>query len=422
MITAVRRAMPLLLLLAGSAWAKDPTGASRPLVPNAEMGTPTVIHASSNELIPATTAAAVRSHWWGGAPNPCDACSNNCAPGCTFCDKLALPPIPGRPDWFVVGRITCRTPPHPFGYGEAAVIGLYRGARRSGLPIATLGDSNGTVLRADAAYPDFRAGGMARLGRMFTPHWGVEYSYLGASAWNGDAAVRDETPNAEGGLGNLFSPFGQFGADPVAGFDYNDFVSISGWSRIDSHELSLRQRLDMPPEPLQVSVFYGLRHICLDERFGYRSESQVPLPAGASQSVNVQTENDLFGVQLGTLLELHVDPRWWVDVRMAAALYRNRAAQTTVYRQTGGFPAGNSLDSRNEHGTIGAEVSLACAYALLQNLTVRFGYHFLWLDRVALATENFETNPALLQNGPGQLDVAGTVMYHGPFLGAAMTW
>lgn len=24
--------------------------------------------------------------------------------------------------------------------------------------------------------------------------------------------------------------------------------------------------------------------------------------------------------------------------------------------------------------------------------------------------------PATMQNGPGQLDVAGTIMYHGPFL------
>lgn len=330
--------------------------------------------------------------------------------------------MPGRPDWFVAGRITCHVPPHPYWYGDAAVVGLHRSTPRASVPIAALDGADQMVLNADQAFPDFRAGGMARLGRMFTPQWGIEYSYLGTSAWNGEAAVRDNTANAQGGLGNLFSPFGEFGANPVLGFDYNDFVSIRGRSRIDSHELSLRQRLAMPPEPLQVSIFYGLRHIYLDEQFGYYSESQVPLPGGASQSVDVRAKNELFGVQLGTLLELHVDPRWWIDARLAAGLYGNRATQTTVYAQTGGLPGQNLLTSSNEHGTVGAEVSLAGAYAVLQNLTVRFGYHFLWLDRVALAAENLETNPVLLQNGPAQLDVAGTIMYHGPFLGATMTW
>jgi len=193
-------------------------------------------------------------------------------------------------------------------------------------------------------------------------------------------------------------------------------------TRFDSHEVSLRQRLCMPPGSLQVSVFYGLRHIKLDEQFGYDSESQVPLPGGASQSVDVRVANELFGVQLGTLLELQVEPRWWIDVRMAAGLYRNQVGQTTVYEQTGGLPSDNLLNSSNERGSISAEVSVAAAYAVLQNLTIRVGYHFLWFDRVALAAENLETNPVLLQNGPGQLDVAGTIMFHGPMLGATMTW
>lgn len=107
---------------------------------------------------------------------------------------------------------------------------------------------------------------------------------------------------------------------------------------------------------------------------------------------------------------------------MAAGLYCNRAGQTTVYEQTGGLPADNLLGSSNEHGSIAAEVSVAAAYAVLQNLTIRVGYHFLWFDRVALAAENLETNTVLLQNGPGQLDVAGTIMFHGPFLGAAVAW
>ncbi len=424
MTNAVFRAVPLLLLLAASAAAVEPVvGVSRQavLIPQTS-GAILIEDPPGQGAVPASRPARRRSHWHDPACGECDGWQSECVRCTPRCDRLALPPVPGRPDWCVVGRITCATPPHRFWYGEAAVVGLHRSTPGSSAPIAALDVPGNVVLSANQAYPDFRAGGMARVGRMFTPLWGIEYAYLGTSAWNGDAAVRDQTANVEGGFGNLFSPFGQFGADPVAGFDHNDFVSIRGRSQLDSHEMSLRQRLRMPAEPLQVSVFYGLRYINLDEQFGYYSESQVPLPGGASQSVGVRATNDLFGVQLGTLLEWHVDPRWWVDARLSAGLYRNRATQTTVYEQTGGLPADNLLSSSNEHGSIGAEVSVAAAYAVLENLTIRVGYHFLWLDRVALATENFETNPVLLQNGPGQLDVAGTIMYHGPFLGATMAW
>ncbi len=416
MITTFCQATVAVLLLAAPAAGMEPPGMSHSFVALPQAGAPVMVAPPGGHAAQAFTPHA--GHSWSAASKVPHGHPSDCKPCCRFCEKLA----PGRPDWFALGRITCRTPPHPFWYGEAAVLGLHRNARGSNRPIATLGGPGNPVLSVDEAYPDFRAGGLARLGRMFTPKWGIEYTYLGTAAWNGDAAVRDAAPNAEGGLGNLFSPFGQFGVDPVAGFDFNDFVSIRGRSQIDSHELSLRQRLCMPPEPLQISVFYGIRYLNLDERFGYHSESEVPLPAGASQSVDVRAKNDLLGVQLGTLLELHVDPRWWVDVRMSAGLYRNRAAQTTVYQQTGALPAGNLLESSNEHGTVGAEVSLACAYAVHQHLTIRVGYHFLWLDRVALAAENFETNPVLLQNGPGQLDVSGTIIFHGPFLGAAMAW
>jgi hypothetical protein len=287
--------------------------------------------------------------------------------------------------------------------------------------MASFGGPDSYVLKSNQAYPDFRAGGVVRLGRMVTETWGIEYGYLGAASWNGDAAVADQTDNGQGGLGDLFSPFGDFGDSPVAGFDYNELVSISGRSQFDSYELSLRQRVRMPAEPMQVSFFYGIRYMNLDERFGYFSQTQVPT-TGSTQSINVRTINELLGGQIGTLLELHVEPRWWIDARLAAGLYRNRATQRTVYLGTGAVSGQNSLAKTNDRGTVGAEVSVACSYAFTQRMTIRFGYHFLWLDRVALAPENMVTDPLLLNNGPAQLDSTSSIMFHGPFLGAQLAW
>ncbi|MBN1589795.1 MAG: BBP7 family outer membrane beta-barrel protein [Pirellulales bacterium] len=285
-----------------------------------------------------------------------------------------------------------------------------------------MNSDDNVVLRASEAWPDFRAGAIVRLGRMFTPTWGLEYSCLAADSWEGDAAVRDQTPNTPGGLGNLFSPFGRFGDSPVDDFDYNELVSIRGNSHVKSFDLNLWHRLNMPPEPLQVSLFYGIRYIDLGEQFTYYSQTQVPLGTGATQFVDVRTKNDLLGAQLGTFLEWHVDPRWWFDARLAAGLFNNRAAQTTLHRETGDNPGETFRENRGTRGTVGAEVSLALVYCFRPNLSTRFGYHFLWLDRVALGAENFETNPDILRNGPAQLDVEDTIMYHGPFLGLTLTW
>ncbi len=326
------------------------------------------------------------------------------------------------PGWLPFGRVTALGPPHPFWYGEATAVGLKRDAEPDGGPIATLNTPLGTVLESAEAFPDFRAGGIARVGRMFTPMCGIEFGYLGTGRWQGDAAVRDQTDNALDGLGNLFSPFGGFGETPVEDFDYNELVSIHGESRIQSFELSLRQRLIMPIEPLQVSVLYGIRYLDLGERFTYYSQSQVPLPTGATQFADVRTQNDLFGGQLAALLEWHSDPRWWVDLRLAIALLNNRASQTTIHVETGDHPGVNVLRRANERGTVAAEISLGFVYYVRSHLSTRFGYHFLWLDRVALAAENLGTDPGVLRSGPAQLNAKGTIMYHGPFLGVALEW
>jgi len=347
-------------------------------------------------------------------------CMNEPAPG--MLAASCCPRAGCDPGWFPIGRITCASPPHEFWYGELTATGLKRDTDPTGGPIATLDTADNVVLYARDAWPDFRAGAMVRLGRMFTPRWAIEYSYLGTGTWQADAAVGDQTANALGGLGNLFSPFGDFGDAPVEDFDYNELVSIHGSTDLASFELSLRNRLSMPTEPLQVSVFYGIRYIDLGERFDYYSQTQVPLPTGATQWVDVRIQNDLFGAQLGTLLEWHIEPQWWLDARLAAGLYNNRAMQRTVYCETGDHPGENVLEKHGERGSVGAEVSLALAYYPRPNLGAQFGYHFLWLDRVALAAENFETDPILLREGPAQLDSEGTIMFHGPFLGVTLAW
>ncbi|HLA83506.1 MAG TPA: BBP7 family outer membrane beta-barrel protein [Thermoguttaceae bacterium] len=359
-----------------------------------------------------------------------DATPVDCGPGCATSFSFSswtrfgscCPTQPCELAWFPIDRVTCQCPPHEYWYGEVSAIGWRRDTDPSGVHLATLDAGGDVVLSSQQAWPDFRAGAVVRLGRMFTPTTAIEYGYLGSGTWSGNAAVADQSPNMPGGLGNLFSPFGDFGAAPVDDFDYNELVSIQGSTQFESFELNLRHRLCMPAEPLQVSIFYGIRYLDVGERFGYYSQTQVPLGVGATQLVDVRAKNDLFGAQIGMLLEWHIEPRWWFDARLSAGLYNNRAGQNTHHVETGDAPGENWLESRGDRGSVGAEVALSLVYYFTPRVSTRVGYHFLWMDHVALAAENFETDPTLLREGPAQLNADGTIMFHGPFLGLALGW
>lgn len=46
----------------------------------------------------------------------------------------------------------------------------------------------------------------------------------------------------------------------------------------------------------------------------------------------------------------------------------------------------------------------------------------MWVDGVALASENLQADPDLLTLGPPQLVHDGSLVYHGPFAGLMFTW
>ena len=126
----------------------------------------------------------------------------------------------------------------------------------------------------------------------------IEFSYFWLSDLNESAAVRDNTLNDEGTLGNLFSPFSGFGRNPVVGLDYNDLVSIREFSFMQNMELNLRRQLPMPQERLTTSFLIGARFVGVRELFGYDSESNSPV-GGSANSVRVHARNELYGFQIG---------------------------------------------------------------------------------------------------------------------------
>ncbi len=288
---------------------------------------------------------------------------------------------------------------------------------------ATLNSTDNLVLSTRDLDMPFNVGPRFLVGHTFDDSpYQVEFSYLWLSDLNESAAVRDNTLNDVGTLGNLFSPFTGFGATPIVGLDYNNLVSIREFSFMQNMELNLRRQLPMPPGILSTSFLIGARFMGIREQFDYSSESDAPV-VGTTNSVRVRTRNELYGFQIGQLFEFNVDRHWWINTELKGAICNNAAGQDTVYTQSiGGVPT-TSLGSRSENGTsfIG-DLALTLVCRPTPHVTTRFGYQAIWLTGAAIAAKNFNPNADILRLGPAQLNQRGNVVYHGPHAGIEIAW
>ncbi len=78
--------------------------------------------------------------------------------------------------------------------------------------------------------------------------------------------------------------------------------------------------------------------------------------------------------------------------------------------------------ARQDHTLFVGETSLNLVYQFSERVTTFAGYQAIWIDGLALASENLQTNPEILRYGPGQLNHSGNVVYHGPHVGLTIVW
>jgi hypothetical protein len=329
-------------------------------------------------------------------------------PGPDGCPKPEIYYVSPRGRWYVM----------------AEGIALKRDASDERI-FATIGDPDTVALSTSNQRFEFEGGLKALVGHQLNDYYAIEASYFGLMTWDAQAAVRDVSVNGLGTTGNLFSPFSNFGDSAgIAGLDFNTLASIRTVSSLDNFEVNVRQRIDTVPEPFQASVLYGVRYMNIRERFEYRTQSFSPAVAGAENAVNVHTGNDAIGFQIGGALEARIEPRGWINFEVKGAILHNSADQASDY--TFGPLAGpqttiNGARDEDRTAFVG-DVSLSFMYQFSRRLVGRIGYQSIWVDGVALASENFESNVNLLTLGPPQLVHDGGLVYHGPFAGLLYSW
>lgn len=304
-----------------------------------------------------------------------------------------------------------------------------------------------TDTRTDLGTPnfdfDFAGGGNILFGRRLGDWYGMEVSYMWVNTWNEEAAIRDNTDFQEELLdatgapllnlyghpqpgaiftGSLFSPFSNFGNPAIVGLDYNNAVTLRYSSQFYDIEWNLRRTLPMPPEAMQVSLLVGGRYTSIRERFQYHTSSYYPVDP-TTNDVAVSTSNGMLGAQIGALFEFHIEPCWWGDVEIKGAIFDNIASQNTTYVNDSDGVQTTFTGGRSQHRTSFAlDLDLALGWQINSWLTGRAGYQAIWINNVALASENFQSDIGILTLGPPVLNTDGNVVYHGPHIGLTGAW
>jgi hypothetical protein len=277
----------------------------------------------------------------------------------------------------------------------------------------------------------------------------VELSFLGINEFRTGQSIRGQE---EGGLILLLD-------QKQGGVNNADLWFTEHASRFHTIEADLRlrhrpdkDRLVMAPDGTWTrqytssyvpSMLFGMRYVNLNEDYNFFSRSLGVLqrPSNGPDPVftpitetefrgdyDIETRNDLFGVQIGgDLINQHEE--WYWGVRGKAAALINFAEQFTVAQfndlraQREGNPGDPSIDiaPRVEHATRAneaffAELSLMTAYHFTPNFTARASYDFMWLAGVALAPDQFTFTER------NRLSLDGVVFYQGLSLGLEMVW
>jgi hypothetical protein len=245
-------------------------------------------------------------------------------------------------------------------------------------------------LNAAAFEFGFQPGVELSLERRFAGGNGCEVRYLGVDPWKAPASTATPFPLLQvNSAPPVFTPAG---------------TRIDAGCRSDLHSFELNAKHACGE---WLTMLGGFRYAELEEQFT-ATLIDPPIPF----LYDTRTHNRLYGVQCGA------DALLWdcggpltIDVIGKAGIYGNRASHDSFY-STGvvTLPAGDKASSTAFLG----EMSLAAAYRLTARVSLTGGYRLLWIDGVALATDQVAVSDFVLSRG---ISTGGDAFYHGGFVG-----
>lgn len=245
-------------------------------------------------------------------------------------------------------------------------------------------------LNADAFGFDFTTGWDVSLERE-TLCGGLEARFFSIDGW--DSATMAVFDPASPVVINTVMPFVPTGLMTVDA-TYN--------SELLSAELNLRRELSDC-----VSLLGGFRYLELDEHF----HADLDVAAIVPSTYDTFTRNRLYGGQIGADATLWSRNRLTVEGLVKVGIFHNSGGQNTVY-DTGAVVV-MATDTSDRAAFLG-ELAFAANYCLTDALSLRAGYDLLWLETVALASDQIPATNFATSSG---ISADGGAFYHGAFVG-----
>jgi hypothetical protein len=252
----------------------------------------------------------------------------------------------------------------------------------------------------------------------FTSGGNLEFNYYGLHNLSATSQVTDPTDGLYSVLSNFgTSPPGGFLEEGAARYQRAEYSSV-----FNNFEINYRRHWQGPGCRYSGSWLYGVRHFMLNEDFNFISGSNVN---NASMNYAVNVNNAVTGAQIGSDLWLTLIPGLRLGMEGKVGVYGNHGQQdTTIVGTTLAVPYTEGLVS-NDVAFLG-DAAFMATYRLNQQFNLKFGYNFLYVDGLVLATENFNTTaPAVFVGGtnrPTRLNDNGDVFYHGASVGMEYNW
>jgi hypothetical protein len=305
---------------------------------------------------------------------------------------------------------------------ELGVISLKRD--NSGRNVAFASDGIAGPIVLETADLDFDSSTSFKFSAMMQcgPGSNLEFTYFGLFGWTEEATVTS-------GTDNLFSPYSNFGQDPLGGFVETDeaaLASIRYFTTFDNFEVNYRSRWQSPNCRYQGSWLYGVRYFQLDEDFNYFTGTNTltvidpgpPVVNGplAAQRTNINVNNALTGLQIGGDLWVCLLPGLRFGGEGKFGVFGNHANIDSRISTSLGDVFTESL-TVGDVSFIG-DVAAYATYRINYNWTFKAGYQALYVEGVSLAGENFNPQPPAIFTGGVPTRVAtarenGNVFYHG---------
>ena len=206
---------------------------------------------------------------------------------------------------------------------------------------------------------------------------------------------------------NFAGPARPVNAPPVLGSDFRLFDRTD----VNNAEVNYRRWLGN-----NFSVLGGFRYVNLHDQL---NDSFLRTPPGGPVPVHTrnETDNNLYGLQLGADWYAPVTKRFWFDFGGKAGIFLNSATSSAS-----GFgpplPPLHASAHADQTAFVG-ELALTAVYQVTPHFFLRGGYRVMWLEGVALAPDQLAATGF---NNLPTINTGAGLLLHGALAGFELRW